>query len=169
MKFYGRAELPVFLKQFGLTVTEASLSTWATRGGGPPYNIFNGKAVYEEGEARAWAMSRIRQPVSRSARTAPRTSQQMIEDAAFAELFDQRVLAVGLREIALRAGGSFEGSSHDIQAMGLPGPGWPASAGEMRMRGLPELAQKPGFAGVTVTRLGRNDLWQIVASSGAEG
>lgn len=169
MKFYGRAELPVFLKQFGLTVTEASLSTWATRGGGPPYNIFNGKAVYEEGEARAWAMSRMQQPTSRSGRSAPRTSQQMVDDAEFAKNFDQRVLAVGLRAGALRAGGTFEGSSHDILGMEPPGPGWPASAGEMRTRGLPELVQKPGFAGVTVTRLGRGDLWRLVASTGGEG
>jgi hypothetical protein len=163
MKFYGRAEVPGFCKQVGLTVTEASLSTFATRGGGPPYVIWNGKAVYEEGALRAWVQSRMQQPTSRSARTTPRTSQQMVEDAAFAEIFDQRVLAVGLRAIALRAGGTFEGSSHDIQAMEPPGPGWPASAGEMRTRGLPELAQKPGFAGVAVTRLSRGDLWRLEA------
>jgi hypothetical protein len=169
MKFYGRAEVPGFCKQFGLPVAETSLSTFATRGGGPPYFIWNGKAVYEEGALRAWVQSRMQQPTSRTARGAPRTSQQMVEDAAIAKVFDQRVLAVGLHDIALRAGGTFEGSSRDIQGMQLPGPGWPASAAEMQMRGLPELAQKPGFAGVTVTRLGRGDLWRLVASTGGEG
>jgi hypothetical protein len=168
MKFYGRAEVPDYVKRFGLTVTEASLSTFATRGGGPPYVIWNGKAVYEEGALRSWVQSRMQQPTSRSARTTPRSSQEMVNDAAFAQVFDQRVLAVGLRDIALRAGGTFEGSSRDIQGMQLPGPGWPTSAAEMQMRGLPELAQKPGFAGVTVTRLGRGDLWRLVASTAGE-
>jgi hypothetical protein len=167
MKYIARADLPAhLLKEYGLTFSEASLNTAATRGGGPPYALFGGRAVYQEDQVRAWVQSRMQQPTSRSGR---RSMQQIAEDNRLATVFDQRVLAVGLRDIALRAGGTFEGSSRDIRAMQLPGPGWPASAAEMQMRGLPELAQKPGFAGVTVTRLGRNDLWRIVASSGAEG
>jgi hypothetical protein len=89
----------------------------------------------------------------------------MLGDTALAAAVDQRVLATGLRAAALRHGGVYLGTAAQILALGSAGPGWPASAVEMEARGLPELAERPGFAGVTVTREGRRGPWQIRADA----
>ncbi len=40
----------------------ATLATKATRGGGPPYQLFGSKPLYRWGEALAWAKSRLSAP-----------------------------------------------------------------------------------------------------------
>ena len=39
----------------GYPVKAATLATKATRGGGPPYRVFSGRALYRWGDALAWA------------------------------------------------------------------------------------------------------------------
>ena len=49
----------------GYPVATKTLATKATRGGGPPYSLFSGRALYRWGDALDWA---------RSLTTAPRRS-----------------------------------------------------------------------------------------------
>ena len=39
----------------GYPIKGATLATKATRGGGPPYRLFSGRALYRWGDALAWA------------------------------------------------------------------------------------------------------------------
>ena len=59
----------------GYPVATGTLATKATRGGGPPYSLFSGRALYQWGSALAWAQSRM---------TAPRgsTSEHQVQFAA---------------------------------------------------------------------------------------
>jgi hypothetical protein len=41
----------------GYPVATKTLSTKATRGGGPPYSLFSGRALYRWGDALDWARS----------------------------------------------------------------------------------------------------------------
>jgi hypothetical protein len=41
----------------GFPVSAKTLATRATRGGGPPYALFCGRALYRWGDAIAWAQS----------------------------------------------------------------------------------------------------------------
>jgi hypothetical protein len=43
------------LTEHGFRITEKTLATRATRGGGPPYRKFNGRVIYQWGPALAWA------------------------------------------------------------------------------------------------------------------
>ncbi len=47
----------------GFPVSETSLSTMATRGGGPPYRKFGRIPLYEWGAALEWARGRLSKPV----------------------------------------------------------------------------------------------------------
>lgn len=53
------------LTDAGYPVSPKTLATKATRGGGPPYSLFSGRALYRWGDALDWA---------RSLTTAPRRS-----------------------------------------------------------------------------------------------
>lgn len=53
------------LTEAGYPVRTKTLATKATRGGGPPYSLFSGRALYRWGDALDWA---------RSLTTAPRRS-----------------------------------------------------------------------------------------------
>jgi hypothetical protein len=50
------------LSRIGYRVKEKTLATKASRGGGPPYHLFNGRAVYRWGSALAWAQSSMGTP-----------------------------------------------------------------------------------------------------------
>jgi hypothetical protein len=50
------------LTQAGFPVTEATLATKATRGGGPPYQLFGPRALYRWGDALGWAQARLSAP-----------------------------------------------------------------------------------------------------------
>jgi hypothetical protein len=45
------------LTALGYPVSPRTLSTKATRGGGPPYSLFCGRALYRWGDALDWARS----------------------------------------------------------------------------------------------------------------
>src|SRR5688572_10605147 len=46
----------------GYPVAESTLATKAVRGGGPPYSVFSGRALYRWGDALDWAESRMSSP-----------------------------------------------------------------------------------------------------------
>ena len=46
----------------GYPIEAATLATKATRGGGPKYQVFSGKALYRWGTALAWAQATISTP-----------------------------------------------------------------------------------------------------------
>ena len=50
------------LTEAGFKTAGATLATKATRGGGPPYQLFGRRAVYRWGDALAWAQSRLSPP-----------------------------------------------------------------------------------------------------------
>ena len=41
----------------GYPISHRTLATKATRGGGPPYSLFSGRALYRWGDALEWAES----------------------------------------------------------------------------------------------------------------
>ena len=47
----------------GYPVSPATLSTKATRGGGPPFRRFGVRVLYRWGDALAWAESRLSAPI----------------------------------------------------------------------------------------------------------
>lgn len=46
----------------GYPVATKTLATKATRGGGPPYSLFSGRALYRWGDALEWARSLMTPP-----------------------------------------------------------------------------------------------------------
>ena len=46
----------------GFPVATKTLATKATRGGGPPYSLFSGRALYRWGDALDWARSCLAPP-----------------------------------------------------------------------------------------------------------
>jgi hypothetical protein len=46
----------------GFPIASATLATMATRGGGPAYTLFNGRALYRWSDALAWAEERTSAP-----------------------------------------------------------------------------------------------------------
>jgi hypothetical protein len=46
----------------GYPVATKTLATKATRGGGPPYSLFSGRALYRWGDALDWAQARMTPP-----------------------------------------------------------------------------------------------------------
>ena len=57
-----RAKLAAALTEAGFPIAGATLSTMATRGGGPPFQKFSVRAVYRWGDALEWARSRLSAP-----------------------------------------------------------------------------------------------------------
>ena len=57
-----RVQLAAALTETGFPIAAATLSTMATRGGGPPFRKFSVRAVYEWGPALAWAQGRLSAP-----------------------------------------------------------------------------------------------------------
>jgi hypothetical protein len=53
----------------GYPVSPSTLSTKATRGGGPPYSLFAGRALYRWGDALTWARSATTRPKSGAAQS----------------------------------------------------------------------------------------------------
>jgi hypothetical protein len=50
-----RERVAAALTALGYPVSARTLATKATRGGGPPYSLFCGRALYRWGDALAWA------------------------------------------------------------------------------------------------------------------
>lgn len=63
------------LTEAGYPVAAATLATKATRGGGPTYRVFSGRALYRWADALAWAQSQMTAPrCSTSERDAQRVA-----------------------------------------------------------------------------------------------
>lgn len=57
-----REQTAAALTAVGYPVKAKTLATKATRGGGPPYRLWGPRAIYEWGEALAWAQGRLSEP-----------------------------------------------------------------------------------------------------------
>jgi hypothetical protein len=57
-----RKETAEGLTAHGFPVAATTLATQATRGGGPPYQLFGRIPLYRWGDALAWAQSRLTPP-----------------------------------------------------------------------------------------------------------
>ena len=60
-----RERAALALTEAGYPVSSKTLATKATRGGGPPYSLFSGRALYRWGDALDWARL-LTTPVRRS-------------------------------------------------------------------------------------------------------
>jgi hypothetical protein len=52
------------LTDAGFPVSPATLATKATRGGGPPYQLFGRRPLYRWGDVLEWARGRLSKPVA---------------------------------------------------------------------------------------------------------
>ena len=52
------------LSAAGFPVSGATLATKATRGGGPPYQLFGRRPLYRWGDALEWARGRLSAPIA---------------------------------------------------------------------------------------------------------
>ena len=57
-----RQQLGPALTKAGYPIAPPTLASLVTRGGGPPYCLFGGRALYRWGEAIAWARGRMTAP-----------------------------------------------------------------------------------------------------------
>jgi hypothetical protein len=51
------------LNEAGFPITVSTLATKATRGGGPPFQLFGRKPLYQWGAGLDWAKGRLSKPV----------------------------------------------------------------------------------------------------------
>jgi hypothetical protein len=58
----GRKETAAALTAAGFPIAAETLTTKASRGGGPPYALFGPRALYRWGDSLAWARARLRVP-----------------------------------------------------------------------------------------------------------
>jgi hypothetical protein len=70
----SRDETARALSEAGYPISAAALATMASRGGGPPYHLWNGRTRYRWADALAWAQSRIREPRQRGVSTEQQAS-----------------------------------------------------------------------------------------------
>jgi hypothetical protein len=54
------------LTKIGFPVKPKTLAVWASRGDGPPYQLFRARALYKWNETEAWARSRLAAPRRRA-------------------------------------------------------------------------------------------------------
>lgn len=64
-----RKKVALALSEAGYPISPATLATKATRGGGPPYQLFGRIPLYERGRALDWANSRLTSPRSSTSGT----------------------------------------------------------------------------------------------------
>ena len=55
----GRKETAAALTEAGFPVAAETLTTKASRGGGPPYQLFGPRALYRWGDSLEWARGRL--------------------------------------------------------------------------------------------------------------
>ncbi len=60
--FQGRRQLSATFKRIGLNISPSTLSTMATRGGGPPFLKWGPRVVYRWEDALEWAEGRLSRP-----------------------------------------------------------------------------------------------------------
>jgi hypothetical protein len=54
-----RQQAAAALTESGFPTSPKTLATKATRGGGPPYRTYSGRALYRWGDALEWAQSQL--------------------------------------------------------------------------------------------------------------
>jgi len=59
----SRKDVAAALTAAGYPVSPHTLSTYATRGGGPIYRLFGKKPLYRWADALEWAQSRLSKPI----------------------------------------------------------------------------------------------------------
>ena len=57
-----RAEAAHFLRERGFPIAAKTLATLVSRGNGPPYRRFGGRAIYDPKDLLAWAEARCSPP-----------------------------------------------------------------------------------------------------------
>ena len=62
-----RKDTAKHLTDAGFPISQSTLATKATRGGGPPFVRFNGRVLYTWGDALAWANKHTSAPVLNTA------------------------------------------------------------------------------------------------------
>jgi hypothetical protein len=58
----GRKETAAALTEAGFPIAAETLTTKASRGGGPPYSLFGPRALYRWGTSLEWARSQLTPP-----------------------------------------------------------------------------------------------------------
>jgi hypothetical protein len=61
-----RDQAAAVLTSSGFPVKPKTLAVWASRGAGPPYQMFGARALYRWSEVEAWARSRLVAPARRA-------------------------------------------------------------------------------------------------------
>ncbi len=62
----GRKETAQALTECGYPITEPTLATMGSRGGGPPFRKWGRKPQYRWGDSLEWAKARISRPIRRA-------------------------------------------------------------------------------------------------------
>jgi hypothetical protein len=70
----GRKETAAALTEAGYRVATATLTTMASRGGGPPYQLFGPRALYRWADSLEWARGRLSAPRRSAAEHAAATN-----------------------------------------------------------------------------------------------
>jgi hypothetical protein len=65
--FLTRRELSEALRELGFRYAPATLATYVTRGGGPPFQHYGRNVAYRWGPSLAWALGRLSRPITSSA------------------------------------------------------------------------------------------------------
>jgi len=68
--FLTRDAVAAALTDAGFPVSAATLATKATRGGGPPYQLFGRRPLYRWADALEWARGRLTRPVANTSEAA---------------------------------------------------------------------------------------------------
>jgi hypothetical protein len=58
-EYLTRKQASEYLGELGLPTSIATLETWVTRSGGPPYAKWGRRCIYPRNELLAWATARI--------------------------------------------------------------------------------------------------------------
>jgi hypothetical protein len=75
----SRHATAAILSAMGFRITPATLATKASRGGGPPYQLFGRTTIYRWGSALAWAESLLTPPRSQATAAAATQTRCLFE------------------------------------------------------------------------------------------
>ena len=76
-----RKQLAQALSERGFVITDKTLATKGSRGGGPPYGLFGKVAIYTWGSAVEWALSVLTPPASNTSERQARLAEHHAVDA----------------------------------------------------------------------------------------
>jgi hypothetical protein len=88
----GRKEIAAALTAKGFPTSPATLSTQASRGGGPPYSKYGSRALYRWGTSLSWAQARLTPPITTTSEApAPEVRSARGISVQFAENKERRL------------------------------------------------------------------------------